>query len=135
MNIKNYSELLTESGLPVGKVLKVNSMTNFTRFHKDNPMIFHRVVEFADKQRVIGKRTHYSIEIIMNVIRYHTDLDGKGDPFKINNNYKAFYARMYMEYRECPGFFEKRGSLADDHNYSYQIQQYKEWLDEQEKNK
>ena len=109
-------------------------MTNFTRFHKDNPMIFHRVVEFADRQRL--KRTHYSIEIILNVIRYHTDLDGKGDPFKINNNYKPFYSRMYMEYRKCPGFFETRTpNLADDVDYSYQIKQYKEWLNEQETNK
>ena len=110
--------------------MSLSYMTNFTRFNKDNPMIFHKVIEFADKQRM--KRSHYSIEIILNVIRYHTDLDGKGDPFKINNNYKAYYARMYMQYRKCPDFFQLRGSLADEYDYCPDIDYYEEWLDEQE---
>jgi len=100
---------------------------NFLRFNKNNPKVFHKIVELADRQRQI--RNHYSIEIIMNVVRYHTDLDGKGDPFKVNNNYKAFYARMYMEYRKCPGFFETRSpSLADDYDYESSISYYEDWL-------
>ena len=66
------------------------------------------------------------------MIRYHTDLDGKGDPFKINNNYKAYYARMYMQYRKCPDFFQLRGSLANEYDYCPDIDYYEEWLDEQE---
>lgn len=107
---------------------------NFIRFNKNNPKVFHKIVELADRQRQI--RDHYSIEIIMNVVRYHTDLDGKGDPFKVNNNYKAYYARMYMEYRKCPGFFETRSpSLADDYDYISDISYYEDWLNEQETNK
>ncbi len=107
---------------------------NFIRFNKNNPKVFHKIVELADRQRQI--RNHYSIEIIMNVVRYHTDLDGKGDPFKVNNNYKAYYARMYMEYRKCPGFFETRSpSLADDYDYTSDISYYEDWLNEQETNK
>ena len=107
---------------------------NFLRFNKNNPKVFHKIVELADRQRQI--RNHYSIEIIMNVVRYHTDLDGKGDPFKVNNNYKAYYARMYMEYRKCPGFFETRSpSLADDYDYVPDISYYEDWLNEQETNK
>ncbi len=106
---------------------------NFVRFNKNNPEIFHKIVELADRQR--ERRDHYSIEIIMNVVRYHTDLDGKGDPFKVNNNYKAYYARMYMEYRECPGFFSIRGSLADEYDFIPDIGYYEDWLDEQEKDK
>tara|TARA_R100000900_G_scaffold135248_1_gene112748 strand:- start:323 stop:733 length:411 start_codon:yes stop_codon:yes gene_type:complete len=107
---------------------------NFVRFNKNNPKVFHKIVELADRQRRI--RNHYSIEIIMNVVRYHTDLDGKGDPFKVNNNYKAYYARMYMEYRKCPDFFETRSpSLADDYDYVPDIDYYEDWLDEQETNK
>ncbi len=106
---------------------------NFLRFNKNNPKVFHKIVELADRQRQI--RNHYSIEIIMNVVRYHTDLDGKGDPFKVNNNYKAFYARMYMEYRKCPGFFETRSpSLADDYDYESGISYYEDWLLDKECN-
>lgn len=107
---------------------------NFLRFNKNNPEIFHKIVELADCQRVT--RPHYSIEIIMNVVRYHTDLDGKGDPFKLNNNYKPFYSRMYMQYRKCPSFFETRSpSLADDYDYASGIDHYEDWLDEQETDK
>ena len=48
--------------------MSLSYMANFTRFNKDNPMIFHKVVEFADKQRM--KRSHYSIEIILNAVSY-----------------------------------------------------------------
>lgn len=106
---------------------------NFVRFNENNPKIFHKIVQLADRQR--ERRDHYSIEIIMNVVRYHTDLDGKGDPFKINNNYKAYYARMYMQYRECPGFFSIRGSLADEYDFVPDIGYYEDWLNEQETNK
>ena len=99
---------------------------NFVRFNENNPKIFHKIVELADHQR--ERRDHYSIEIIMNVVRYHTDLDGKGDPFKINNNYKAYYARMYMQYRDCPGFFQVRGSLADEYDFVPDIDYYVDWL-------
>jgi hypothetical protein len=107
---------------------KLSHMTNFTRFNKDNLGIFHAVVKFADKQRKL--REYYSIEIILNVVRFHTDLSGTGDPYKINNNYKPYYARMYMQYRKCPGFFQLRGSLADEYDYCPDIDYYKEWLDE-----
>jgi len=109
--------------------LQLSHMTNFDRFHKDNPEIFHAVVKFADKQRKLPKpREYYSIEIILNVVRFHTDLNGTGDPYKINNNYKPYYARMYMQYRKCSGFFQLRGSLANEHDYTDNINIYLEWL-------
>jgi len=108
--------------------IELSFLPNFTRFHRNNPMIFNEIVKFADKQRL--KRHHYSIEIILNVVRFHTDLSGKGDPFKINNNYKPYYARMYMEYRDCKGFFQLRGSLADDYDFKPEIEHYQEWQKE-----
>jgi hypothetical protein len=87
-------------------------------------------VRYADQQK--QKRKHYSIEIIINVIRFWTDLDSVGEPFKINNNYKPYYARMYMQYRECKGFFELRDSLADDYDFSNAINYYKEIIGDDE---
>jgi len=105
-------------------------LANFKRFHENNPRVFHQVVRYADQQRQIRK--HYSIEIIINVIRFWTDLDSVGEPFKINNNYKPYYARMYMQYRECKGFFELRDSLADDFDFSDAINYYKEIIGDDE---
>ena len=105
-------------------------LANFKRFHENNPRVFHQVVRYADQQR--QTRKHYSIEIIINVIRFWTDLDSVGEPFKINNNYKPYYARMYMQYRECKGFFELRDSLADDFDFSDAINYYKEMTGDDE---
>ena len=104
-------------------------LANFKRFHRNNPMVFSKIVEYADRAR--QTRTHYSIEIIINVVRFWTDLDGTGDPFKINNNYKPYYARMYMQYRNCKGFFEIRGSIADDYDFSYDIKEFKKYRGEE----
>ena len=111
------------------KIIKF--LDNFQKFHKRNPHIFYAVVNYTDAQRKVRK--HYSIENIIGTVRYYTDLNGEGDPFKINNNYKAYYSRMYMQYRNCPGFFELRNSLAYEYDFSSSIDEYKEWLKEEEK--
>ena len=103
------------------------SIDNFRKFHRNNPKVFDMVLKYAYKQKDKG-RTHYSIEIIMNVIRYHVDLDTVGDQFKINNNYKAFYSRMAMEYMLDDTFFATRGSIADDFNFQEDINYYNSWL-------
>ena len=59
----------------------IMSIDNFRKFHRNNPKVFDMVLKYAYKQKDKG-RTHYSIEIIMNVIRYHVDLDTVGDQFK-----------------------------------------------------
>ena len=100
------------------------SCDNFRKFHRNNPKVFDMVLKYAYKQKDRG-RTHYSIEIILNVIRYHVDLDTVGDQFKINNNYKAFYSRMAMKYMHDDNF-AIRGSIADDWNFQEDIEkQYK----------
>lgn len=103
------------------------SCDNFRKFHRNNPKVFDMVLKYAYKQKNKG-RTHYSIEIILNVIRYHVDLDTVGDQFKINNNYKPFYSRMAMQYMLDDTFFATRGSIADDWNFQEEIDYYNRWL-------
>ena len=66
----------------------MKSIDNFRKFHRNNPRVFDLVLKYAYMHKDKG-RTHYSIEIIINVIRHHVDLETVGDPFKINNNYKV----------------------------------------------
>ena len=56
----------------------------------------------------------------------------KNQYIKINNNYKAYYSRMYMQYRNCPDFFELRNSLADDYDFTSSIKEYLKWKKENE---
>lgn len=100
---------------------------NFSKFHRNNLKVFHLIVQYADESA--KKRNRYSIEDILSIIRWHRDEDTVGDIFKLNNNYKAYYGRMYMQYRNKPDFFETRNSLADDYNFDRDIEIYCDCFD------
>lgn len=100
---------------------------NFSKFHRNNLKVFHLIVQYADESA--KKRNRYSIEDILSIIRWHRDDDTVGDIFKLNNNYKAYYGRMYMQYRKKPDFFETRNSLADDYNFDRDIEIYCDCFD------
>ncbi len=83
------------------------------QYHLDNPHIY---LEFEKKtMQAIGKGfKHWSAEGIFNVIRWETSITAKDDVFKINNNYKSFYARLFEKQNpEYVGFFFKRKSIYD----------------------
>ena len=100
------------------------ALTEFLLFHRDNKDVWRFIVEYADEARQ-KKRHIYSIEDIISVIRWHTDKQTRStDGFKINNNHKPFYARCYMAYRECEGFFATRDSKADNICYRTLVEMY-----------
>jgi len=81
----------------------------FERFHADNPDVYELFVKFTRQMMGRGHK-HYAVAGIFERIRWEKDIGGDGETqFKINNNYKPFYSRMYME--EQPwndGFFRTR---------------------------
>ena len=47
--------------------------------------------------------------LIVNRIRWETSVETQGDDFKINNDYIAYYARLFMHhYPEYQGFFRTK---------------------------
>lgn len=76
----------------------------FQAFHKANPQVWERFSVMADKLRA-KKYRHYSHDTLISVIRFQFDIKTDGKPFKIPNEMKAFYGRMYVEKNNCPGFF------------------------------
>lgn len=80
----------------------------FEKFHATNPQMFKLFGRFAVEAREIGM-THCAAALIFERMRWETAIASKGEPFKINNNYKPLYARMFM--RDNPsfrGFFRTR---------------------------
>jgi len=60
-----------------------------------------------------------SSEMIINRIRWETNIMTNDKDYKINNNYKPFYSRMFMsEHPEYENFFYKRTSKADMETYN-----------------
>lgn len=82
--------------------------SRFERFHAMNPHVFAALKELALSLRHSG-RQQYGIAALFEVLRFRGALRTQGDGFKLNNNYRALYARKLMrEVPELAGFFETR---------------------------
>jgi phage terminase large subunit GpA-like protein len=80
----------------------------FLEFHRLNPKVYTLLVEGAKKVKAVGYK-RYSINTLFEIVRWHNDIDTKGDEFKLNNNHRAFYARMIMKNNpELDGMFRTR---------------------------
>ena len=87
--------------------------TWFKEYHNENPHIYEFFKRYALRCIERGFK-HLSAEFIFNVIRWETPIKAGDEDFKINNNAKPFYSRLFMqEYPQYEGFFKKRTSKAD----------------------
>jgi len=85
----------------------------FDKYHEDNPEIYEFFRRYTLRSIEKGFK-NLSAEFIFNVIRWETPIKA-GDDFKINNNAKPFYSRLFMrEFPQYEGFFRKRSSKADE---------------------
>jgi len=86
---------------------------DFNKYHFDNPEIYQAFEKFTF-EAIRSGRTHFSSEMVINRLRWYTQIEARNDQFKINNNYKAFYSRLFEDlHPEHKGFFNKRTSIAD----------------------
>ena len=85
-------------------------------FSKQNPYVSVLFIKFT-KEIISRGFKNYSVNAIFERIRWETDTadaDGKSS-FKLNNNYRAWYARKFMErYPEHDGFFRTRKQISDE---------------------
>lgn len=80
------------------------------RFHRENPRVWELFVRFTFEVIERGF-SRYSAYAVFERIRWETDeadYDGRST-FKLNNNYRPYYARWFMaRYPEHQGFFKLR---------------------------
>ena len=80
----------------------------FATFHAENPFVYRRLRELALAVRRAGVY-RYGISGLYETLRYELHLDAKHDGFKLNNNYRAIYAReLARNEPELEDFFEFR---------------------------
>lgn len=85
----------------------------FREFHAENPSVYSELVDLAESLRATGRR-HYGMAGLFEVLRWNRTLKTNGDEFKLNNSYRAFYARLIMSReKSLDGFFRTRQSVAD----------------------
>jgi hypothetical protein len=80
----------------------------FETFHRDNPSVYDMFQRFALQARRSG-RAHFGVAAVWERLRWETQIATVNDEFKLNNNHRAYYARMYMrDFPDAAGFFRTR---------------------------
>ena len=101
----NYRLCLIASGVPA------DTATAFIDYHKANPGVWDR---FELKALALINRgvKRYGAKAIFEVIRYEHMLAMGPDSFVVNNNWAAYYARIFAikhaKHDGCAEFFEFR---------------------------
>ena len=86
----------------------------FATFHAAHPEVWGYFLQFAFQVIRRGYK-NYGARDLLHRIRWETSVVEGGKPFKINNNWSPYYARMFHRtYPEHVGFFRNRKSRADD---------------------
>lgn len=67
----------------------------FLRFHESNPEVYEALVRMARRIKASGQNS-YSISGIYEVARFDRFVSTTGKPFKLNNDFRARYARLIM---------------------------------------
>jgi hypothetical protein len=84
----------------------------FLVFHEANPHVYEALKQIAHQVKAAGK-PRYGMKALFERLRWISTFETEGDPYKLNNNYTAFYARMLMEDPDFKGFFAVRNAEAD----------------------
>lgn len=77
-------------------------------WHRSNPHVYHLFKRFTFE--ALGKgHEHLGAWLVINRIRWETNIETTGDDFKISNDYIAYYARLFMaEFPEHEGLFRTK---------------------------
>lgn len=78
-----------------------------------NPGLYALLRDLALKAKRAGRK-RMGIAALVEVARWHTDVETQGMSFKIDNTMRAWLARELMKNeKDLAGFFETRQSKAD----------------------
>lgn len=81
----------------------------FQAFHALNPQVYAELRKRALSYLRAGRRRE-SMKFLFEQLRRDSGLQTTGDPWKLDNTYTPFYARLLMDQEpELAGFFELRG--------------------------
>jgi hypothetical protein len=88
----------------------------FKQFHADHPQVYMQLVSLARQWQMNGTEK-LGIATLFEVLRWNSHLNpGKSGGYKLNNNYRALYARLIMEQEPLlKGIFELRERTTKVH--------------------
>jgi hypothetical protein len=88
----------------------------FKDFHADHPEVYTQLVKLARTWQANGS-AKLGIATLFEVLRWNSHLNPEHTGgYKLNNNYRALYARRIMEHEpDLYGLFEVRERTAELH--------------------
>ena len=100
------------------KITRLDEMRDqVSAFHAEHPEVWDLFVRFTKEILNRGFK-HYSVNAIFERIRWEVDTAGSSNSlceFKLNNNYRAFYARRFMRmHPQHEGFFRTRRQTSQE---------------------
>ena len=94
----------------------MNIKRKFQEFHRRNPDILKHVITIALEAKALGFVVG-SISLVWERLRWLYAIQTEGDRFKINNNHRAFYARLAMKTEpKLAGYFKTRENVSERHS-------------------
>jgi hypothetical protein len=86
-----------------------NIEQDFWRFDRENPSVYRKLVNLARSAKAAGFE-QYSMDAIFHRLRWHHNIERKSaEPFKLNDHFTSFYARLIMQREpDLCDFFEIR---------------------------
>lgn len=88
--------------------------TKFEEFHANNPKVYETLVRLARQWVSTTGRHKIGIGALTERTRWEIAIATSDPDFKINNSYRAWYARLIMRQEpDLAGLFELRASEAD----------------------
>src|SRR5690348_2845570 len=101
--MQTATENLTYRSSPVTKIEQA-----FIEFHLKNRHVYTALEQLALNAHKAGVKK-LGIGALVETLRYSAALQTKGDAYKINNNFRALYARMLLRnHPELRGVIELR---------------------------
>ena len=81
----------------------------FVAFHRSNPQVYAGIERLALELWRKRRPPRIGIAMLYETLRYTTLLQTEGDAFKLNNNFRALYARLLVDrWPELAGVVELR---------------------------
>lgn len=96
-------------------VFDAGTAQRFEEFHEANPHVYTTLTRLAREWVAATGRHHLGISVLFERARWDLAIATNSADFKLNNNYRAFYARLIM-WRETDlaALFDLRVSAADE---------------------
>lgn len=99
----------------LGLTFDTDTSSKFERFHAENPRVYEVLLRLAREWSVRTGGRRLGIGALTERARWELVMETSDPDYKINNTYRAYYARLLMlRNPELRGMFELRTSAADE---------------------